>query len=160
MAELRIPIIVENKGKKALGDVDKSVKGLSKSFKKLAGAAGIGLSTAAVIKFGKEAAKAFIADEKAASRLAMSVKNLGLGFETPRIERYIADLSAMSGVTDDQLRPAMQRLLQTTGSVTKSQELLNQAIDISRGSALIMRLSSMTFQWLMSAILKAFVSIL
>ena len=134
MAELRIPIIVENKGKKALGDVDKSVKGLSKSFKKLAGAAGIGLSTAAVIKFGKEAAKAFIADEKAASRLAMSVKNLGLGFETPRIERYIADLSAMSGITDDQLRPAMQRLLQTTGSVTKSQELLNQAIDISRGS--------------------------
>lgn len=134
MAELRIPIIVENKGKKALGDVDKGVKGLSKSFKKLAGAAGIGLSTAAVIKFGKEAAKAFIADEKAASRLAMSVKNLGLGFETPRIERYIADLSAMSGITDDQLRPAMQRLLQTTGSVTKSQELLNQAIDISRGS--------------------------
>jgi hypothetical protein len=134
MAELRIPIIVENKGKKALGDVDKSVKGLSKSFKKLAGAAGIGLSTAAVIKFGKEAAKAFIADEKAASRLAISVKNLGLGFETPRIERYIADLSAMSGVTDDQLRPAMQRLLQTTGSVTKSQELLTQALDISRGS--------------------------
>jgi len=134
MAELRIPIIVENKGKKALGDVDKGVKGLSKSFKKLAGAAGIGLSTAAVIKFGKAAAKAFIADEKAASRLAMSVKNLGLGFETPRIERYISELSAMSGITDDQLRPAMQRLLQTTGSVTKSQELLNQAIDISRGS--------------------------
>ena len=136
MAELRIPIIVENKGKKALGDVDKSVKGLSKSFKKLAGAAGIGLSTAAVIKFGKEAAKAFIADEKAASRLAMSVKNLGLGFETPRIERYISELSAMSGVTDDQLRPAMQRLLQTTGSVTKSQELLTQALDISRGSGI------------------------
>lgn len=134
MAELRIPIIVENKGKKALSDVDKSVNKLSKSFKKLAGAAGIGLSTAAVVKFGKAAAKAFMEDEKAASRLAMSVKNLGLGFETPRIERYIADLSAMSGVTDDQLRPAMQRLLQTTGSVTKSQELLNQAIEISRGS--------------------------
>jgi len=136
MAELRIPIIVENKGKKALKDVDNSVKNLSKSFKKLAGAAGIGLSTAAVIKFGKEAAKAFIADEKAANRLALSVKNLGLGFETPRIERYISDLSAMSGITDDQLRPAMQKLLQTTGSVTKSQELLTQAIDISRGSGI------------------------
>ena len=136
MAELRIPIIVENKGKKAFKDVDNSVKNLSKSFKKLAGAAGIGLSTAAVIKFGKEAAKAFIADEKAASRLAISVKNLGLGFETPRIERYISELSAMSGVTDDQLRPAMQKLLQTTGSVTKSQELLSQAIDISRGSGI------------------------
>jgi hypothetical protein len=134
MAELRIPIIGEFKGKKAFKEADSSVKSLTKNFKKLAGAAGIGLSTAAVIKFGKEAAKAFIADEKAASRLAMSVKNLGLGFETPRIERYISELSAMSGITDDQLRPAMQRLLQTTGSVTKSQELLNQAIDISRGS--------------------------
>ena len=134
MAELRIPIIGEFKGKKAFKDADKGVKGLQSAVKKLAGAAGIGLSTAAVIKFGKEAAKAFIADEKAASRLAMSVKNLGLGFETPRIERYISELSAMSGITDDQLRPAMQRLLQTTGSVTKSQELLNQAIDISRGS--------------------------
>ena len=134
MAELRIPIIVENKGKKALGDTDKDVKKLSKSFKKLAGALGIGLSAAAVVKFGKEAAKAFMEDEKAASRLAMSVKNLGLGFETVRIESFISELSAMSGVTDDQLRPAMQRLLQTTGSVTKSQELLNQAVEISRGS--------------------------
>jgi hypothetical protein len=134
MAELRLPIIVENKGKKAFKDVDKGVKGLTKDFKKLAGAAGIGLSTAAVINFGKAAAKAFIADEKAAARLAMSVKNLGLGFETPRIERYISDLSKMSGVTDDDLRPAMQRLLQTTGSVAKSQELLTQALDVSRGS--------------------------
>jgi hypothetical protein len=134
MAELRIPIIVENKGKKALGDTDKDVKKLSKSFKKLAGAVGIGLSTAAVIKFGKEAAKAFMEDEKAASRLATSVRNLGLGFETVRIESFIAELSAMSGVTDDELRPAMQKLLQTTGSVTKSQELLTQALDISRGS--------------------------
>lgn len=128
---IRIAAIFDAKG---LKQAEKGVKGLQSSVKKLAGAAGIGLSTAAVIQFGKAAAKAFIADEKAASRLAMSVKNLGLGFETPRIESYISQLSAMSGVTDDQLRPAMQRLLQTTGSVTKSQELLTQALDISRGS--------------------------
>jgi len=134
MAELRIPIIVENKGKKALSDTDKDVKKLAKSFKKLAGAAGIGLSAKAVVDFGKKAAKAFIEDQKAASRLAISVKNLGLGFETPRIEKFISELSAMSGITDDELRPAMQSLLQTTGSVTKSQELLAQALEISRGS--------------------------
>jgi len=134
MAELRIPIVVENKGKKALKDVDKSIKGLTGTFKKLAGAAGIGLSTTAVINFGKNAAKAFMEDEKAASRLAMAVKNLGLGFETPRIEQFISQLSKASGVTDDQLRPAMQKLLQTTGSVKKSTELLTQALDISRGS--------------------------
>ena len=134
MAELRIPIIVENKGKKALGDVDKSVKGLSKSFKKLAGAAGLALTTAAVINFGKKAAKAFIEDEKAASRLATSVKNLGLAFDTPRIEEFISNLSKASGVADEVLGPAMQKLLQTTGSVAKSTELLTQALDISRGS--------------------------
>jgi len=134
MAELRIPIIGEFKGKKAFKDADNSVKGLSKSFKRLAGAAGIGLTAAALIKFGKQAAKAFIEDEKAASQLAISVKNLGLAFDTPRIEEFISNLSKASGVADDVLRPSMQKLLQTTGSVAKSTELLTQALDISRGS--------------------------
>lgn len=128
---IRIAAIFDNKGLKS---AEKGVKSLQSSVKKLAGAAGIGLSTAAVIKFGKSAAKAFIEDEKAANRLAISVKNLGLGFETPRIESYISELSKMSGVTDDQLRPSMQKLLQTTGSVTKAQQLLAQAVDISAGS--------------------------
>jgi hypothetical protein len=128
---IRIAAIFDAKG---LKQAEKGVKGLQSSVKKLAGAAGIGLSTAAVLAFGKAAAKAFIADEKAANRLAMSVKNLGLGFETPRIENYISELSKISGITDDQLRPAMQRLLQTTGSVTKAQEILTQALDVSRGS--------------------------
>jgi hypothetical protein len=134
MAELRIPLIVENKGKKALGDVDKGIKGITSSFKKLAGAAGISLSTAAVVNFGKQSVKAFMADQKAASQLALSVKNLGLAFETPAIEQFISQLSKASGVTDDMLRPSMQKLLQTTGSVKKSTELLTQALDISRGS--------------------------
>ena len=128
---IRIAAIFDNKGIKQAG---KEVKGLQGAVKKLAGAAGIGLSTAAVINFGKNAAKAFIADEKAASQLAQAVKNLGLSFEVPRIEEFISKLSKASGVTDDVLRPAMQKLLQTTGSVAKSQELLTQALDISRGS--------------------------
>ena len=128
---IRIAAIFDNKG---LKQADKGVKGLQSSVKKLAGAAGIGLSTAAVINFGKQAAKAFAADEQAATRLAQSVKNLGLAFETPRIEEFISQLSKASGVTDDVLRPSMQKLLQTTGSVAKSTELLTQALDISRGS--------------------------
>jgi hypothetical protein len=128
---IRIAAIFDNKG---LKQADKGVKGLQSSVKKLAGAAGLALTTAAVINFGKKAAKAFIEDEKAATRLAQSVKNLGLAFEVPRIEKFISELSRASGVTDDQLRPAMQRLLQTTGSVAKSQELLTQALDVSAGS--------------------------
>ena len=116
---------------KALKKGEKTISG----FAKKAGAAlGLAFSTKAVVNFGKAAAKAFIADEKAANRLAISVKNLGLGFETPRIERYISELSALSGVADDQLRPSMQKLLQTVGSVSKAQELLSLATDVSAGS--------------------------
>jgi hypothetical protein len=133
---LLVQIAAEFVGKKQFREAENAVQKLQSSVKKLAGAAGIGLSTAAFVNFGKKASAAFIADEKAASRLALAVKNLGLQFESPRIERYISDLSAMSGVTDDQLRPAMQRLLQTTGSVAKAQELLTQATDIAAGSGI------------------------
>jgi hypothetical protein len=134
MAELRIPIIGEFKGKKAFDDAEKSTGKLDKGVKKLGAALIAAFSIQKITQFGKAAAKAFIEDEKAATRLAQSVKNLGLAFETPRIEEFIEKMASASGVTDDQLRPAMQRLLQTTGSVTKSQELLTQALDISRGS--------------------------
>lgn len=134
MAELRIPIVVENKGKKALSDTSKSVSVLDKGVKRLGASLAAAFGAQQLLKFAKNASKAFIEDEKAANRLATAVKNLGLQFETPRIERFISDLSRATGVTDDQLRPAMQRLLQTTGSVTKAQELLAQATDISAGS--------------------------
>jgi hypothetical protein len=135
MAEkgVRVRIASEFVGKgfkdanKATSALDKSVKRLGKSLAAVFGAQQL-------LKFAKNASMAFIEDEKAANRLALAVKNLGLEFETPRIERYISDLSKMSGVTDDQLRPAMQRLLQTTGSVVKAQELLTQATDIAAGS--------------------------
>jgi hypothetical protein len=136
MAELRIPIIGEFKGKKAFGDASKSTNALDKSVKRLGKSLAAVFGAQQLLKFAKNASKAFIEDEKAANRLALAVKNLGLEFEAPRIERYISDLSRMSGVTDDQLRPAMQRLLQTTGSVTKAQELLTQATDISAGSGI------------------------
>lgn len=134
MAELRIPIIGEFKGKKAFDQAGKSTSSLEKGVKKLGIALAATFGAQQLLKFGKNAAKAFIEDEKAATRLAQSVKNLGLAFEVPRIEKFISELSRASGVTDDQLRPAMQRLLQTTGSVAKSQELLTQALDISAGS--------------------------
>jgi hypothetical protein len=134
MAELRIPIIGEFKGKKAFGDANKATNALDKGVKRLGASLAAVFGTQQLLRFAKNASKAFIEDEKAANRLAIAVKNLGLEFQTPRIERFISDLSAMSGVADDQLRPAMQRLLQTTGSVSKAQELLTQALDVSAGS--------------------------
>jgi hypothetical protein len=134
MAELRASIIGEFKGQKAFKDAGKATTALDKSVKKLGKTLAGVFGAQQLLRFAKNASKAFIEDEAAATRLAQSVKNLGLAFETPRIEEFIAQLSRASGVTDNQLRPSMQKLLQTTGSVAKSTELLTQALDISRGS--------------------------
>jgi hypothetical protein len=134
MAELRIPIIGEFKGKKAFDDAERSTGKLDDSVKKLGKALLAAFSVQKITQFSKAAVKAFVEDEAAASRLAQSVKNLGLAFETEAIESFIDQLSRASGITDDQLRPAMQRLLQTTGSLAKSTELLNLALEVSRGS--------------------------
>lgn len=132
--ELRVPIIVENKGKKAFKEVDNSLKGLTGSFRKLAGAAGIGLSTAAIINFGKQSIKAFAENEKSAARLAGVVKNLGLALETPTIEATLDRISAKYGYQGEVLRDSYQKLITATGSLEKSQELLNLSLDVAAGS--------------------------
>jgi hypothetical protein len=84
--------------------------------------------------YGKAAVKAFAADEAAANRLSTAVDNLGLSFSQVQVKTFIADLESSAAIADDVLRPAFQGLLTTTGSLTKSQELLNNAIQISRAS--------------------------
>lgn len=107
---------------------------LASTTKKLAGAAGIAYGAAAITAYGKAAVKAFAQDEAAAVRLNRAVTNLGIGFANPAIADYIGKLEKSAAIADDILRPAFQSLLTTTGSLTKSQELLNNAITISRAS--------------------------
>jgi len=134
MADLRVDIAAEFTGKKAFDKAGKATNSLNKTVLNLARTFGPAVLGAAIIKFGKDAAQAFIEDQKQATRLANVVKNLGLELSSPAIESYISKLTIASGVADTQLRPALQALLTTTGDLAKSQELLNQAIDISAGS--------------------------
>ena len=109
---------------------------LGKSIKSLAKTFGLAFGTAAVVSFGKAAARAFQEDEAAALRLSRAVENLGIGFANADISKFIADLERSAGIADDVLRPAFQALLTTTGSLTQSQKLLNDAITISRASGI------------------------
>jgi hypothetical protein len=95
---------------------------------------GLALGTTALVSYGKASVKAFAADEASARRLATAVDNLGLSMSQSRVTDFIANLEKSSAIADDVLRPAFQALLNTTGSLTKSQELLNNAIQISRAS--------------------------
>ena len=134
MATVKIDIASEFTGKKAFKQAETSTQKLNGSVKKLAKGLGLAFGTTQVLAFGKASLKAFGEDEKAATRLTKAVENLGLGFEDARIKTFIADLEKTAGVSDDVLRPAFQSLLQTTGSVAKSQELLKLALDVSAGS--------------------------
>ena len=129
-----INIASEFTGKKAFDKAEKATKNLDFSVKKLGKSLGAALSVTAVVAFGKAAAKAFIEDERAAAQLANTVDNLGLAFANTQITSFIDEMERATGVADDLLRPAMQKLLTTTGSVTNSQKLLEEAINISRGS--------------------------
>lgn len=133
MSDIKVRIYGEFNDK-AFKKASKQTSALENSFKKLGGTLASVFAVGQIVAFGKASLKAFEDDQKAAARLAQTLKNLGLGFEDPRIEAYIKNLETTSGILDDQLRPALQSLLTTTGSVTKSQQLLSTAIDVSRGS--------------------------
>jgi len=136
MADLRIDLASEFKGKKAFKEADKAVSGLDRAVGKL-GKQFIGLFAAQKLySYGKQSFKAFAEDEASARRLATAVDNLGLSFSQTRISDFIQNLEQSAGIVDDVLRPSFQALLNTTGSLTKSQELLNNAIQISRASGI------------------------
>lgn len=134
MADLRIDIASEFIGKKAFDKAGKATAGLDKSVEKLGKRLLATFGAAKVLQFAKSSAKAFMEDEAAATKLAQSVKNLGLAYANDDIRKYIDGLTLATGVADKELRPALQALLQVTGSVTKSQAMLSDAINISRGS--------------------------
>jgi len=134
MADLKIDIASVFSGKKAFADAAKSTIGLQGQVKNLAKSY-LGLFTAQrLARSSFNAVKAFAADDKAARVLSRSLNNLGLAFSDPQVKNFIADLEQTYGVLDDQLRPAFQRLLTTTGDVAKSQSLLRTALDLSAAS--------------------------
>lgn len=136
MADLRIDLAAEFRGKKAFKEADTAVTRLNKNVKTLATTLGAAYGARAVVNFGKTTVKAFAADQAAAVKLTNAVKNLGLAYANPQITKFIQDLERATGIVDDELRPAFQKLLTTTKDLGSSYSLLNSAIDISRGTGI------------------------
>ena len=134
MAKVVIDIAAEYTGNKAFKQAETASQKLEKSVAKL-GKQLLGVFAAGkLLSFGKSAAKAFAADEKAARSLSLALANTGNAFRGIEVEAFIADLQRATGVLDDSLRPAFRTLLTATGDVTKSQQGLKLALDISAGT--------------------------
>jgi hypothetical protein len=136
MSSVVIDIAAQFTGKPAFKKADTAVDKLNKSTQNLGKTLTRTFGTAAVLAFGRASVKAFTEDDKAATSLGQTLKNLNLayGSNIGTVNGFISRLEQQTGVLDDELRPAMDRLLRATGSVTESQQLLGLALDIAAGT--------------------------
>ena len=105
------------------------------AIKKAAVPAGIAL--AAMGAFAFDAAKAFAEDDAAAQKLATTLRNTTKASDAQiaSVEKFITQTSIAAAVADDELRPAFDKLVRGTGDVTKAQDLMTLALDISAGTS-------------------------
>jgi hypothetical protein len=91
---------------------------------------------AAVTAFAVSAVKAAAQDQAAQKKLTDTIKATtdATAQQIAGIDRYITKTSIAAAVTDDQIRPALSRLVRSTGDVQQSQDLLALALDLSAAS--------------------------
>lgn len=137
---INLPIISEWNPKgidKAIADFKKlETNGQKASFaiKKAAVPAGLALAALGAVAF--DAVKAFAEDDAAAQKLGTTLKNVtnSTDAQISAVEEFITKTSIAAAVTDDELRPALAKLVRGTGDVTRAQDLLNLALDVSTGT--------------------------
>ena len=135
-----------------VADIDNLQKGLAKADNEIQGfgqkvgefgkkaAAAFALAAAAAVayagKLAVDGVKSAIEDEQAQLRLAAALKTAtgATNAQITATEEYIRKTQLATGITDNELRASFQRLSVSTKDVTKSQDLLNLAIDISKGT--------------------------
>jgi hypothetical protein len=135
-----------------LADVDNLKKGLTQagtdtdsfgtklgSFGAKAGAAFAAAGAAALAYAGVllvDGVKSAIADEAAQAKLATTLENVtgATDAQIAATESWITTQGLSLGITDDELRPALERLTRATGDVGEAQKLASLAFDISAGT--------------------------
>jgi hypothetical protein len=122
---------------RALNSANKDLTGFGGTLKNMLGPALIGATAAAgalAVKLGVDGVQAAIEDQKAAESLAQTLENLGLAHDTAPVEGFIDALQRQTGVADEQLRPAFDRLVRSIGDTAQAQDALKLALDVSAGS--------------------------
>jgi hypothetical protein len=108
-------------------------------FAKKAGAAFAVAGAAAAAYAGVllvDGVKSAIEDEAAQAKLATTLENVtgATKDQIAAVEDYITQTALANGITDDQLRPSLDRLIRSTKDATKAQELQSLALDIAAGT--------------------------
>jgi hypothetical protein len=118
---------------KALSKGQTQISKFQRQLKSLAGTFGVAFGGAALVAYSKKSILAYGDQIQEVKRLNAAVSNLGLAFASDDINKYIDSVEAATGVNRDLLQPSFVALLQATGSVTKSQEILNVSLNAAAG---------------------------
>jgi len=137
---INLPIISEWNPKgidKAIADFKKlETNGEKAAFaiKKAAVPAGLAIAALGAVAF--DAVKAFAEDEAAAEKLGLTLQNVTYATDAQiaSVEQFITKTSMAAAVADDELRPALDKLVRGTGDVAQAQDLLTLALDVSAGT--------------------------
>lgn len=116
------------KGSKATDDFGKTIgDAAEKALKAFA------LIGGAVVGFSAAFAKAAAEDEAAANKLAETIGAVTTATDAQikAVEQYITATSLATGITDENLRPAFERLVRSTKDVESATKLMNLALDLS-----------------------------
>jgi hypothetical protein len=130
-SNIDIKIIAEFLGKSAFKQADTAATKLNKTVKSLGQSFGLAFGGAALGYAVKSTIKDFADAQRETVNLTNTVKNLGLAFDAPQVTAYVEQIGKLYGVTGDQAVPAMQALLSVTGSVSKSTQIMNTALDLA-----------------------------
>jgi len=130
-AIVNLDFIAEYKGAQKLTQAQKDMNHLRASVLSL-GKAFVGVFAAReILNFAKASVQAFATNQKQVVLLTNTLKNLGLGFDALNVNSFIDHLALASGRTKEELIPAFQGLVVATGSVSKAQDALKVAMDVS-----------------------------
>ena len=108
-------------------------------FAKKAGAAFAVAGAAAAAYAGTlliDGVKSAIEDEAAQAKLATTLQNVtgATDAQIKAVEDYITQTALANGITDDKLRPSLDRLVRSTKDVEEAQRLQTLALDIAAGT--------------------------
>jgi hypothetical protein len=127
-----------DKAARDMGKLDRTTSKTGTTMRRV-GAAGAAALGAGVVLAGRALVgmtKNAVADEAAQRKLAVGLRNAtgATRGQVAAVEQWISKQGVALGVTDDELRPAFQRLVQATGDIGKAQKLAGIAMDVSAGS--------------------------
>lgn len=122
-----------------MGGFQGALGGLAGSFKNMLGPAMLGAGVAAgalATQFAVDGVQAAMAQEEANAKLARAFEAVGLAQDVEKAKAYVDQMQRATGVSEENLMPALTTLATKTKDLETAQNLLGIALDTSQAKGI------------------------